>query len=161
MPVDIGVLKRLDKPRLSEQLVKSTGATNFTWEAFEGDIHLDRLHSLVSLEGTTKLAQGIFKIVLTPKGSNAQDPDYGTSLSASVGGKMDSERFAEIQAEIVDALIHYNLINNDNPNSDEVIQTIETVRVVQDLDDPRAVRIQIAVTTESGKTVSVQVPQVV
>lgn len=160
MPIDSGVLKKLDKPRLSGQVVKSAGKTNYTWQAFEGDIQLDSLNAIITLTGTAKLAQGMFKIVLTPKGANIEDPDYGSLLNSSIGSKMDNEKFAEIQSSILDALVHYNLINQDNPDPDEVIETIDEVRLVRDIDDPRAINIQISVTAESGKEVRVEVPQV-
>jgi phage baseplate assembly protein W len=160
MPIDLGVLRKLDKPAMTGQLVKSTGNTNFTWEAYEGDIQIDRLNNLMQVEGLTKLAQGIFKIVLTPIGSNQEDPNYGSLLNDQIGSKMDTEKFAHLQTSIVDALTHYNSINQDNPSSDEVIETIDEVRLVQSLDDPRQIKVQISVTTESGKSVSVQVPQV-
>jgi phage baseplate assembly protein W len=161
MPTDLGILKRLDKPRLSGQIIKSTGSTSYTWEAYEGDIQVDARNQLIPVDGTTKLAQGIFKIVLTPKGSNIEDPEYGTIMADSIGGKLDSEKFAVMQSSIIDALIHYNLINQDNPNSDEVIETIDLIRVVADPDDPRALKNQIAVTSESGKAVKIEVPQVI
>jgi hypothetical protein len=61
---------------------------------------------------------------------------------------------------VINALIHLNEINLDNPNSDEVIETIDVVRTVASIDDPRAISIQVKVTTESGKSVAVQVPQI-
>lgn len=160
MPIDIGVLKRVDRASLGNQLAKSFGATTYTWQAYEGDMQFDGLKRAITLDGTTKLAQGIFKIVLTPIGSNPEDSDYGTEMDTFIGDKLDTEKFSAIQTSIVNALTHYNVINQDNPNSDEVIQTIDEVRLVQNLDDPRQIDIQIAVTTESGKTVKVQVPQV-
>lgn len=160
MPQDLGVLTRLDKPTLDPATNKSTGNTNYTWEAYQGDIQLDGTRQFVPVSGTTKLGQGMFKIILTPLGSNPVDPDYGTNLLSMIGTVVDSEKFSVITSEIIDALTHYNLINQDNPDSDEVIQTIDFIRVVKDIDDPRAIRIQVSVTTESGKPVSLQVPQI-
>lgn len=166
MPRDIGILTSLDKPALPEEILKSTGDTNYTWKAFENDIQIDRLNQIIEVSGTTKLAQGIFKIILTPKGSHAEDPEYGTNASEIIGGRLVvsggvvSERFAELRSDIIDALRHYNLINQDNPDSDEVIETIDDIRIVQDLDEPRALKIQIEITTESGKTLRLEVPQV-
>ena len=169
MPKDIAILKFIDKPALDALVVKSTGNTSYTWEAYENDIQIDGLHQMIYVEGVTKLAQGIFKIVLTPKGSLAVDPEYGTNLQETLeNGKVflgsassQSNQFNNIQTEIINALKHYNLINQDNPDSDEVIETIEEVRVVQSLDEPRQLQIRIEVTTESGKTLRVSVPQVV
>lgn len=160
MPVDMGVLKKLDRPSLAGEIIKSTGNTSYTWEAYEGDIQIDNLNHFVPITGVTKLAQGMFKIVLTPLGANSEDSSYGSLLNVQIGSKMDNDKFAEIQTSIVDALTHYNELNQDNPDSDEVIETIDEVRLVRDLDDPRAIKIQIAVTTESGKEVRVEVPQI-
>jgi hypothetical protein len=160
MPVDIGVLKKIDRTRLSNEVAKSVGATVYTWQAYEGDIQIDGLNQVIDVEGTVKLAQAIFKIVLTPKGSMAEDPDYGTDMDSMIGDKMDNDKFSGIQTSIVDALTHYNVINQDNPNSDEVIETIDEVKLVRDLDDPRQLRIKISVTSESGKSVKVEVPQI-
>jgi len=160
MPIDIGVLQKLDKGSIDPATLKSTGNTNYTWAAYEGDFQLHALKDFITVDGTTKLAQGIFKIVLTPLGSNTEDPLYGTDLPTIIGGKLDSAVFAQTTSSVIDALTYYNLINQDNPNSDEVIRTIDLVRVVNDLNDPRAVMIQISVTSESGKVVAVQVPQI-
>ena len=72
-----------------------------------------------------------------------------------------SERFAQTRSEVINALVHLNAINRDNPNSDEVIEEIDEIGIFEDLDEPRAVRIRIAVTTESGKPLKVEVPQIV
>lgn len=160
MPIDLGVLSKLDKAQLGNSITKSTGNTSYTWESFEGDFQLDGTHNPITVDGTTKLAQGMFSIILTPLGSNPADPDYGTDLLSLIGDVVDSDKFATITSEIIDALTYYNLLNQDNPNSDEVIQTIDFVRVVKDIDDPRAIKIQVSVTSESGKQVNLQVPQI-
>jgi phage baseplate assembly protein W len=160
MPYDIGVLKKLDKASLSAAELKSYGNTAYSWETYSGDFQLDTLNELILVEGTSALAQAIFKIVLTPKGSNTEDPNYGTVLEDLPGSRMDNEKYAAIQSAVIDALIHYNTINQDNPNSDEVIETIDLIRVVANPDDGRSINIQIAVTTESGKPVKIEVPQV-
>lgn len=160
MPLDLGVLKKLDKPRLGQSVTKSTGNTTFSWEAYLGDLQLNGINDLITVDGATKLGQGIFKIVLTPKGSNPDDPNYGTNMPSLIGGKIGNDVYATITSEIIDALTYYNLLNQDNPNSDEVIETIDNVRVVQNIDDPRGILFQIEVTTESGVPVRIQVPQI-
>jgi len=160
MPLDLAILTPVNKGQLGPALTKATGNTNFTWEAYNGDIQLDSFSALVTLTGVQKLAQGVFKIVLTPQGSNPVDPNYGTTLSTLIGQEVDADKFATITSSIVDALTYYNLINQDNPNSDEVIQMINSVRVVSALNDPRQINVQISFTTESGIPVSLQVPQI-
>ena len=161
MPIDLAIVRKLNKGEETPGTIINTGNGNFIWESFENDIQIDALNQIVVVEGTTKLAQSIMKIILTPKGSLPDDPEYGTDLNLSVGSKFNSETFADVQTEITDALIHYNLINADNPDSDEVIEVIDEIKVVQDLDDPRAMKIVVSVTTEAGNPVRVTVPQII
>lgn len=161
MPQDIAIVKLLDKATTDSATLRGTGSTNYIWESYENDIQLDRLNVLVMMTGTAKLAQSIMKIVLTPKGSDPDDPEYGTLIHTAVGEKFTSEQFAIVQTEVINALIHLNQINIDNPDSDEVIETIDNVNTVRDLDDPRAMRIVIEVTTESGKPVTITSPQLI
>lgn len=166
MPEDIGILTLLDKPRLDDLIIKSTGDTDYSWCPYTNDVQLDSVNQIITLSGLTKLAQGIVKIVLTEKGSHPEDSLYGTELNTIIGsktitGNVAAEQFADIRSEIIDALKHYNLINRDNPDSDEVIETIDDIRIVQDLDEPRAINVQISVTSESGQPIRIEVPQVV
>ena len=62
---------------------------------------------------------------------------------------------------MINALIHLNELNIDNPNSDEVIETIDVVRTVAAAGEPRQMNIQVSITTESGKPVTITVPQVI
>ena len=160
MPFDLAILRRLDKAHAGEANVRGTGNTSYIWEAYENDVQLDSLNQLVTIEGTDKLAQEIMKILLTPKGGLTDDPDYGTSLMSLVGEKFSTDRFAEVQTEVVNALIHYNQLNADNPNSDEVIEVIQDIGTVRDSDDPRHMQVYVRVITESGKTVAIVAPQV-
>ena len=170
MPFDLAILVPLNKATANgtsadqsaaASTISGTGNTNYIWESYENDLQLDQLNNIIMLDGTTKLAQEMMKILLTPLGSAAYDPNYGTSLSTSIGNKLDSSAYAEIQTEVINALIHLNELNLDNPNSDEVIETIDVVRAVASLTDPRQINIQVSVTTESGKSVAITVPQVI
>lgn len=161
MPLDIALLVRLDKANTDPSTLRGTGNTNYTWESYENDIQLDDMNKLIELSGTAKLAQSIMKIILTPKGSDPDDLNYGSNIQTSIGEKFSSEQYAHVQTEVVDALIHLNKINSDNPNSDEVIETIDDVTTYQSLDDPRAMRITVRVTTESGQSVTVTSPQLI
>lgn len=169
MPFDLAIVQRLNRVTANGTVANqaaaaatliNTGNTNYIWNSYENDIQVDALQNLIMIEGTVKLAQEIMMILLTPIGTFAADPNYGTTLSTIIGSKLDSAVYAEIQTEVINALIHLNEINLDNPNSDEVIETIDVVRTVASIDDPRAISIQVKVTTESGKSVAVQVPQI-
>ena len=161
MPLDIAIITRLDKANTDAGTLRGSGNTNYIWESYENDIQLDSLNQLITLEGTAKLAQSIMKAILTPLGSDPDDPDYGSNVQGGIGDKFSSDKYALTQTEVVNALIHLNQINIDNPNSDEVIETIDSVNVVQSLDDPRAMRITVGVTTESGIPLTVTSPQLV
>jgi phage baseplate assembly protein W len=161
MAFDLSIMRPFDPAGDTEANIRGTGNTNFIWESHENDIQIDALNQIITVDGTTRLSQSIMKIILTAKGQALEDPEYGTSLVEQIGEKLDTARFASIQSDIVDALIRYNTIQADNPNSDEVIEVIEEVRVVQDIDEPRALRIRVSVTTESGKTLGVAVPQLI
>ena len=166
MPIDFGVLSVVDKAAVPSSLAGQLGGTIYNWEAFEGDIQLNARRRFVEVSSTDKLAQGMFKIILTPLGSNPMDPNYGTNLLTSIGGNIDISKVADIQTEIINALTYYNSLNQDNPNSDEVIETIDTINVISGATDqthqldPRSISIQIGVTTESGIPVILQVPQI-
>lgn len=160
MPRDIAILSALVRSDKSGGFLRATGSTDFVFEAFENDLQFDRLRQVRMCEGTEKLVQSVMRIILTEKGAYIEDRMWGSSAPTNIGGKMDNERFAATRQSVIDALTHYNQVNYDNPNSDEVISTIDELQVVQDLDDPRRMRIVVGFTTESGQSVRVTVPQV-
>lgn len=170
MPYDLAILVPLNKatangtaPNQSAaaSTIVGTGNTNYIWESYENDLQLDQLNNIITLQGTAKLAQEIMKILLTPIGTVAADLNYGTTLSTVIGSKLTTEMYAEVQTEVINALIHLNELNIDNPNSDEVIETIDVVRTVAVAGEPRQMNIQVSITTESGLPVTVTVPQVI
>ena len=161
MPNDIAIFAPLNKKGLSNDQLRGVANTNFVFQPFENDIQFDQLKRVRTVSGVTKLVQSILRLLLTDTGSYFEDGDWGSSANNQIGGKFDSEKYATSEQGIIDALKHYNEINRDNPNPDEVINTIDELRVVQDTDDPRKMRIYIGITTESGQSFQVSVPQVV
>jgi hypothetical protein len=169
MADDIYILTKLDMTDLSKDAQRALGSTVFKFEPYENDIQFDMVKKVRMASGVDKLIQSVMRIILTNKGEYIEDGGWGADMQAQIGGKVDHNRFATLRQNIIDALIHYNEVNSDNPNSDEVINTIDDLRVVSGLidkdivpgfNDPRALRIYLAFTTESGKGVRVTVPQV-
>lgn len=160
MPNDIAIIAPLVRTGLTGDQLRATGHTEFIFEPYENDIQFDRIKKIRQLTGTDKLVQSIMRILLTTKGDSFEDSRWGSELNRSVGSKITSDNYATIRESIISALVHYNSVNEDNPNSDEVIDTIDEMQVVSDSTDPRIIRVVVGVTTESGKGLRVIVPQV-
>jgi len=160
MPNDILIIAPLNRSGKSPDYIRATGYTEFVFEPYENDIQFDRLKKMRTISGIDKLVQSIMRILLTTKGDSFEDQQWGSDLNSQIGSKMKNDNYAQTRESIIQALIHYNDVNQDNPDSDEVISTIDELQVVADLNDPRIVRVVVGVTTESGKGVRVVVPQV-
>lgn len=161
MPLDLAIMTPLSTlGPLTPDQKRATGNTTAIFDPFQNDIQFDRRGALVTYEGTDKLIQSIIRLILTDQGSYSMDLNWGTILNTLIGTKFDQTRYANTQQSIQDGLIYYNQVNQDNPDSDEIINTIDQLQVVQDLNDPRAMRIYLGVTTESGISFRVSTPQV-
>jgi phage baseplate assembly protein W len=161
MPNDIAIIAPLVKIGKSPDFLRATGNTEFIFEPYENDIQFNRSKALVLVSGTDKLIQSIMRVILTHLGDSFEDAKWGSALDSQIGSKMANDNYAVVRESIIQALIHYNDVNQDNPNSDEVIKTIDELAVVQDLNDPRVIRVVVGVTSESGNGVRVIVPQVI
>ena len=160
MPNDIAIISPLDKKNKNPDVIRATGYTEFVFEPYENDIQFDGLKKVVQFSGIQKLVQSIMRVLLTTRGDSFEDVDWGSEINGAIGSKMRTDNYAAVRESVIEALKHYNDINSDNPSSDEVISTIDELQVVQDLDDPRVMRIVLGITTESGQAVRVVVPQV-
>ena len=100
------------------------------------------------------------RIVLTQRGDYFEDSDWGSDTNANIGTKLNNGAFATVRESIIQGLIHYNQLNQDNPNSDEIIDSIDELQVVQDENDPRTMKVVISITTESGIGLRIIAPQV-
>ena len=160
MPDDIAIIAPLDKKNRNPDVVRATGYTEFVFEPYENDVQFDRIKHVRQFSGTEKLVQSIMRVLLTTIGDSFEDSEWGSEMNNRIGSKTSNENYSEIRESVIKALTHYNQINSDNPSSDEVIDTIDEIQVVQDLDDPRIMRVVVGVTTESGKGVRVVVQQV-
>lgn len=160
MPIDLAVLTPLVKLGANPNYLWSVGATDFMFEPYENDIQFDRLKHIRTMEGVPKLAQAIMRIVLTQRGDYFEDSDWGSDTNANIGTKLNNGAFATVRESIIQGLIHYNQLNQDNPNSDEIIDSIDELQVVQDENDPRTMKVVISITTESGIGLRIIAPQV-
>lgn len=160
MPRDIAILKKINYPSQSDTVKRNIGTTDFVFSVYENDAQFTSGKQIRLLEGTDKLIQGILKILLTPLGSSLEDSGYGTNLDSGVGSKLQQENYADLRTGVFNALEHYQQMNQDNDNPDEIIQEIDEVKAVRDDIDPRVILIYISVITQSGKLVNVVAPQV-
>lgn len=160
MPRDLAILAKFDPYERSIDIIRTVGKTDFVFSVYDNDVQFDTSRQMRVVEGTDKLVQNVLKILLTQKGENLEDPDYGMNGLNSIGDKIMPEHYAAIRSGIVNALGYYNQLNLDNPNQDEVIGSVAEVKVVRDETDPRAILIYVSLVTGSGKTVKITVPQV-
>jgi hypothetical protein len=158
--VDLAIISPLDTKGLTVDQVRGTGFTKYIFQPYANDIQFDNLKLVRHFTGTEKLIQSLMRIIIQPKGSYFEDPEWGGTIDDQVGNKMDNERIANTRQSVIDSITHYNEVNADNPNSDEIVDTIDELRVVEDLDDPRVIRVYLGITTESGLSIGVTVPQV-
>lgn len=160
MPRDFAILKKINFSTLSETDRMSVGRTSYVFSVYENDLVFNPGRQLIVTEGTNKLIQGILKIILTPKGTALEDREYGADLESAIGGKLQQDSYANLREGVVAALDHYSVLNSDNENLDECIQSVEEVKAVRDDTDPRVILIYVSVITKSNKLVNIVVPQV-
>lgn len=158
MPEDIYLVTKSNKADASSDYLRAIGGADYVLEMYKNDIQFDSFGKIVVATGTDKLVQGIIKVVLTELGFNPEDTSYGSNLAGGIGSKIGSISYTDITDGISAALEKYNALNSDNDNSDEFIETIDSIDVYGDENDPRIIYVKISVTTESGKIVSVGVP---
>lgn len=160
MPIDVAILAKFDPIGRSTDLIKAVGKTDFVFSVYNNDLQFNSAKQLRPIEGADKLVQGVLKILLTQKGENFEDSEYGMEAVSGIGDKLVSEHYASLRSGVVNALAYYNQLNLDNPNNDEIIGEVKEVKVVRDDVDPRMILIYISVVTASGKAVKITVPQV-
>lgn len=127
-----------------------TGST--VWAEGANDLQIDPSNDLTTIDGTTRLAQDIIKILITERGTNTILPLYGTNLQSLVGQKMDLQFLqGQVLSEVTDALLILQALNQTNPDLDQQIQTLQSIQV--NLETPRQIGIQLVVITKSQKAV--------
>ena len=98
------------------------------------DLIVDSNGDFALTSGKDNLNQSMAKILVTERGANGLFTIYGTLLQDLIGQRLDLEYLrAKIQSELIDGLRIYQFINKDNPNLDEQIETLDTVRIPKSL----------------------------
>jgi phage baseplate assembly protein W len=116
------------------------------------DLQLSPTNDLAVLDGTSRLAQDIQKILITARGTNILLPIYGTNLQSLIGSKLEFAFLqGQIVSEITDAMIILQALNQNNPDLDQQIATLQSVSV--DLSSSTQIGIQLTVITVSQKQV--------
>jgi len=98
------------------------------------------------------LGQAMAKILVTERGTNPLFEIYGSLLQDLIGQKLDIEYLrAKIKNELIDGLRIYQFINKDNPNLDEQIDTLDSIKI--SLINNYSLRVEFTVITKTGRRV--------
>lgn len=117
------------------------------------DIQLNSINDFAIISGTEKLKQDINKIFMTEAGQNIDFTVYGTALQSVIGNKINlDEARARIRSEIESALEVLLLLNENNPNQDEIPDVFESLSVEEI--NIGQFEVRLSVITRSGKRVS-------
>jgi phage baseplate assembly protein W len=122
----------------------------------QNDVPLDSTGDIVIVEGNSYARQAVEKIILTIRGNNQFQPDYGSALSGSVGQKFTTAIFFKIQQTVQDAvqsLIEIQSQNLDQLTPDQVVLGLNNLAVNQDSVDPRNLVITLTITLGDFTTV--------
>lgn len=111
------------------------------------DIEFDPYGQIRTVSGTDKVKQQLFKALLTYLGSNSIIPDYGSTLSDGIGQKFDSFTEYSIYSSVMQAIqfLINEQANQSNLPLNETILSASSIGAVQDLADPRILKITINV----------------
>jgi hypothetical protein len=121
------------------------------------DIDFDLQGRLRILTGNDKVRQLVFKALLTELGSNQLLPDYGSTVSASIGQKFDVYSQLQLYNSVQQAVqfLIGEQANNPNLPLNETILGVQNVGVNQDYGDPRVIRITMDVQVGDFTTTSI------
>jgi phage baseplate assembly protein W len=125
-------------------------------EAFgKNDLVLDYSAGLKTLSNIDKLKQDILKILITERGTNSEDENYGSLLGQQLLGKKQTlaTLYASIKREVLTTIKYYQELNEDNEDPDERISEVKSLEVTKL--DPRSYEISVVLITESGKDIGV------
>lgn len=125
---------------------------------FTDDLGFNDVGELGQVSGALLLIQSVEKAIITSKGTNKYYTWVGTNLKSYIGTKIAefSILSQEIETQVRSSLetLRNNQIAHQELNpfvsSDEVLDSIETVDVTQDNQDPSVVRIYVEYTSQSG-----------
>ena len=119
------------------------------------DIAYNTVGRLITLQGRYKVVQQILKILLTIVGGNLFDQDYGTTLSASIGQKLDNYVVAKLNQSILAAMNHLMNIQQINgvPDNERIIRVAD-INATRDTNDARGIHLEVIVTLASYENVT-------
>lgn len=124
----------------------------FIWAEGQNDLQVDVSSDLRTLGGTDRLIQDVVKILITQRGTNSELPLYGSNLQGLIGQKMEPSFLqGQIVNEVTDCLLILQALNQFNPDTDQQIQTLQSIQV--DLSSPTQLTVSFIIVTVSGKTV--------
>lgn len=111
------------------------------------DIDFNLNGSLLEVTGTNKVKQLIFKALLTELESNSVLPNYGSTISASIGQKYDVMTEFRLHNSIERAVrfLIDEQQNQVNLPLDETILNVSSIRLAQDVFDPRIIRVTVEI----------------
>lgn len=110
------------------------------------DMHFDNAGRIITVQGHDKVKQQIVKALLTVRGSNLFDSDYGSVLSETIGSKIDSYLAAKVQFSILECLNHLiDIQNNQGLPDDERIVSVSDVSATRSATEPRTIEINATV----------------
>lgn len=127
-------------------------ATPFYFGDGTNDLQVDTDGDFSLLQGPANLDQGLAKILSTEQGANQFFSLYGSLLWGLIGSTSDMQTLqAQVQGTIVDALTIYQFINQNNPNLDEQVNTLESLSVTSV--SVGYIEVDLTVITMSGRRV--------
>lgn len=118
----------------------------------ENDLILGTNGDFSVLDGTQRLSQDITKILITQRGTNAELPLYGANIQSLIGQKLDPQVLqGQLLAEVKDALLILQALNQTNPDLDQQIGILQSIQV--DVSSSTQLTVSLTVITVSGKKV--------
>jgi len=129
----------------------------------QNDINYDELGSLKVVSGVERVKQIIIKAVLTNRGTNVFDGDYGSSLNQSIGQQALPIAILRIQQSVQDCinrLIDSQSQNSDITPDDEIILGLDDLQVVFDTTDPRKVNITMVIVIGTYEKITVNLENI-
>lgn len=126
------------------------------------DISYDVRGALVEQRDEYLLMQNVEKFIITTISSNPFHSYIGTGLKGLIGSKITNFGFlvSQITSEITRALQKFQDLQSQYQltgrvvTPGELLQTVNSIDVLPDADDPTIVRATVSVTAQSGKTVT-------
>lgn len=129
----------------------------------QNDINFDEIGSLKIVNGIERVKQIILKAILTTRGNNVFDADYGSSLNESIGQQALPITILRIQQSIQDCinrLIDSQGQQADITPDDEIILGLEDLQVSANISDPRRYDIKLVVLVGTYEKISVNLDNI-